>query len=66
MSCTLQVLVKILKAINEDKCPGIKDGGWLLFMNYKVKEDTLGGLCVGLLIARLRAGSGSYSLSSTS
>ncbi len=25
-----------LRAINEDKCPGIKDGGWLLFMNYKV------------------------------
>jgi hypothetical protein len=26
-----------LKAINEDKCPGVKDGGWLLFLNYKVR-----------------------------
>ena len=27
-----------LRAINEDKCPGIKDGGWLLFMNYSVSN----------------------------
>lgn len=25
------------KAINEDKCKGIKDGGWLMFLNFSVR-----------------------------
>lgn len=43
-----------LRAINEDKCPGIKDGGWLLFMNYQIPVFARGETIPNCLIVDLR------------
>jgi len=43
-----------LRAINEDKCPGIKDGGWLLFLNYTLPVWVRGDTVPNCLIVDLR------------
>lgn len=43
-----------LKIINEDKCPGIRDGGWPLFLKYSLDVYARGDLVPNCLIVDVR------------